>query len=322
MLKTLLTTSALAALIATGAVAQTPATPAPAPETMAPAAPSTPTTLPTDTVSSNSMLGMGYTIVDSDNLASNVLGMPVYTSAANDAERLGEINDFVVNVDGSIGAVIIGVGGFLGIGEKNVAVSYGELEWVVAQDNTDRLVLATTREALEAAPDFVAEDDDDQAAMTTPMAPADNMAATPAPVPGGAMTSPAPADNMAATTPTTTLPYDRATLTEATLTADDLEGIDAYGPADEHLGGIGDVVLSADGQAVEAVIIDFGGFLGIGTKQVAVSMENLQFRQDASNNRFVFINVTREQLDQAVEFNKDTFAAERTTQLVTTSPMM
>jgi len=45
-----------------------------------------------------------------------------------DGESIGEINDVLVSQDGSINAVIIGVGGFLGIGEKDVAVDMGALE--------------------------------------------------------------------------------------------------------------------------------------------------------------------------------------------------
>ncbi len=45
-----------------------------------------------------------------------------------DGESIGEINDVLVSQDGSVNAVIIGVGGFLGIGEKDVAVDISALE--------------------------------------------------------------------------------------------------------------------------------------------------------------------------------------------------
>nr|CAD6438802.1 photosystem reaction center subunit H [Rhizobium sp. Q54] len=45
-----------------------------------------------------------------------------------EGESIGEINDVLVSQDGSVNAVIIGVGGFLGIGEKNVAIDMGALE--------------------------------------------------------------------------------------------------------------------------------------------------------------------------------------------------
>ena len=101
----------------------------------------------------------GYTRVDTDQLATKIIGAPVYSSAANDADHLGDINDLVLNNNGEIAAVVLGVGGFLGIGEKQVAVDYSALQWVVAADNTERFVLETTVDDLTNAPDFKTVDD-------------------------------------------------------------------------------------------------------------------------------------------------------------------
>lgn len=59
--------------------------------------------------------------------ASKLIGVDVY-SAQN--EKVGDINEVLVDSTGAAQSVVIGVGGFLGIGEKNVAVPYGSLEWV------------------------------------------------------------------------------------------------------------------------------------------------------------------------------------------------
>ena len=101
----------------------------------------------------------GYTRVDSDLLATNVIGKPVYDGTATDANNLGNINNLVLNQNGEIAAVIIGVGGFLGLGEKQVAVDYKALQWTVAADNTERFVLQTTKDDLTNAPDFQTVDD-------------------------------------------------------------------------------------------------------------------------------------------------------------------
>jgi len=307
MIRTLLATTALGALLATGAIAQD----APAPAETAPI--ETPATRPADPAAS--ILASGYAATDRDNLATEIIGRQVYASAAADAEHIGDVNNLVIGEDGGIAAVIIGVGGFLGIGEKNVAVTFSELDWVTAADNSERFVLATTREALEAAPDFRADD---------PAAPADNAMTAPAdpgPLPADAIVPTdqlMPADRVVAPVAG---PIDRTTLTDAPLSAEELIGTNAYGPGDEHLGAVGDVMLAADGATIEAVIIDFGGFLGIGTKPVAVGVENLRFSTDANANRFLFLNVTREQLDAAPAFNADTFAAERDAQLLRTDAM-
>jgi sporulation protein YlmC with PRC-barrel domain len=325
MFRTLLTTTAVAALLTAGAIAQdaAPATPEAPATTEAPADTAAPAE-PLDT----SILASGYTVTDKDNLATEIIGRQVYSSSAADAEHIGDVNNLVIGEAGEVAAVIIGVGGFLGIGEKNVAVNYAELEWVTAEDGSERFVLNTTKEALETAPNFETTDEDAAAPADGAATPAD--ATAPAEQPADAATPPAdqPADAMAPADQTAapaaapaTAPINRDELTDAPLTAEELIGTNAYGPADEHLGAIGDVVLGADGTTVEAVIIDFGGFLGIGTKPVAVGIENLRFATNANGDKYLFLNVTRDQLDKAVGYNKDTFANERDAQLLKTEPL-
>lgn len=101
----------------------------------------------------------GYTVVDSDMLVSRIMNLPVYNGTGDDAQQIGTINDFILDQSGSVAAVVIGVGGFLGLGEKQVAVDYSALQFTVAADNTERYVLETTVEDLTAAPDFQVVDD-------------------------------------------------------------------------------------------------------------------------------------------------------------------
>ena len=58
--------------------------------------------------------------------ASKLIGIKVYNEAN---ERLGDINELIVDKSGKINAVVIGVGGFLGMGERDVAVKFGDLKW-------------------------------------------------------------------------------------------------------------------------------------------------------------------------------------------------
>ena len=82
--------------------------------------------------------------------ASDYIGKAVYDQGGN---NIGEVNDLIVSDNGQIQAVILGVGGFLGIGEKDVAVSVRSIQ--MAQDgDAQRLVIETTKEALEAAPTY------------------------------------------------------------------------------------------------------------------------------------------------------------------------
>jgi sporulation protein YlmC with PRC-barrel domain len=86
-----------------------------------------------------------------DWLASNLIGKSV-VNAEN--ESVGEINDLVTNSNGKIIAALIGVGGFLGLGEKDVAVSFNDLKLVRDENNTVTAMLNTTKDSLSQAPDF------------------------------------------------------------------------------------------------------------------------------------------------------------------------
>ena len=65
--------------------------------------------------------------------------------------NIGEIDDVLLSPDGKVAALIVGVGGFLGMGEKHVAVPFSAVKRT-AKDGRGYLTLDTTRDALEAAP--------------------------------------------------------------------------------------------------------------------------------------------------------------------------
>ena len=85
-------------------------------------------------------------------LASELIGKTVYHSAD---KSLGDINDIVWTKDGNIQGVIVGVGGFLGIGEKNVAVNFDALKITADENGDKKFVLDATKDELAAAPEFV-----------------------------------------------------------------------------------------------------------------------------------------------------------------------
>ena len=175
MVRALLATTALAALLTTASIAQDTMSSSQPPMSEAPMSSemsmssempissemSAPAAAPMSTVTPTAAFDIttGYTRIDTDRLSSRMVGQPVYDGTAADANNLGNINDLVLNEAGMVQAVVIGVGGFLGIGEKQVAVAYSALQWVIAADNTERFVLNTTVEQLTNAPDFVTVDD-------------------------------------------------------------------------------------------------------------------------------------------------------------------
>ncbi|MEP7173040.1 MAG: PRC-barrel domain-containing protein [Aestuariivirga sp.] len=120
--------------------AATPTAPAPDSTASAPAAPDSATTTVGNTeVPANAVL------------ASQFMGQAVYT-AAN--ENIGEINDLIMNKELDNIVAIVGVGGFLGIGEKDVAIPIGDITAVKDENNALRLTISASKEQLEALPVF------------------------------------------------------------------------------------------------------------------------------------------------------------------------
>ena len=74
-------------------------------------------------------------------------------------EEIGEIEDFVLNADGTISGAIIEVGGFLGLGEKEVLVPMDRLQIMTTGGVFDgvRVYIDSTEERLEALPEFEAQ---------------------------------------------------------------------------------------------------------------------------------------------------------------------
>ncbi len=83
--------------------------------------------------------------------ARDYIGKTVYDMSGND---IGDVNDLIISSDGKIQAVILGVGGFLGMGEKDVAVNTQAVQMVQDGTNAKRLVVDASREALNAAPAY------------------------------------------------------------------------------------------------------------------------------------------------------------------------
>jgi len=68
--------------------------------------------------------------------------------------KIGDIADVLVSpTDGKITALIIAVGGFLGMGEKDIAVAFNEVKWTM-RDNKNYPTIQTTKEALRIARGF------------------------------------------------------------------------------------------------------------------------------------------------------------------------
>ena len=146
-LKNSVTTAILMAALAlpVGAFAQTTTTPSPAtppaataPHAAAPAA--APHTLPATIQASRHMR-------DDQIRASKLIGSAVYDPTD---QKIGTIDELVLNADGKVADVVLGVGGFLGAGEKRVAVPMADLK----RGKNDHFVLAATKDSLKQMANF------------------------------------------------------------------------------------------------------------------------------------------------------------------------
>ena len=73
--------------------------------------------------------------------ASKLMGLDVYNEAN---EKLGDVNELILDKNGKVSAVVIGVGGFLGMGEHDIAVSMDKLKFIEEPVRTSSTAPATT----------------------------------------------------------------------------------------------------------------------------------------------------------------------------------
>jgi sporulation protein YlmC with PRC-barrel domain len=79
------------------------------------------------------------------------MGSRVYNMGG---ERIGDVNDILID-DGRVTAMVIGVGGFLGIGEKEVALQADQVKRMVHSDGEAYFTVNSTKDQLQAAPAYV-----------------------------------------------------------------------------------------------------------------------------------------------------------------------
>ena len=156
-IRTLTLSAAAATLLATGAIAQNTTTEPATPPAVT--APKEGAATSTTTVTSTTTEAIQFTSsATADQMAVSKLSGTVVRNAAG--ENLGDINDIVLDKAGKPTLAIIGVGGFLGMGEKNVGVPFEALQFTMSNDTNIRVArLDVTKEALKAAPTFVYTDE-------------------------------------------------------------------------------------------------------------------------------------------------------------------
>jgi hypothetical protein len=259
--------------------------------------------------------------------ASNLIGARLYTSeteydggavdaASKDWNDVGEINDLLLSKDGQVRAVLVDIGGFLGIGEKTVAVEMSDLKMVQDNDNPDDyfVVLTATKDVLDSAPMFESHD---QAAMKTDDK-ADEQQAS-ADVQTDATSDAANADaeaNANAKADAEDMTAGNApaapsimhdgykTVAHKDLSADMIQGATVYDVDDNNIGEVSKLIMSEDGK-INSAVVDVGGFLGMGEKPVELQFDRLTIiRKDDGNDVRVYVDTTEKALKQMPDYEE------------------
>jgi sporulation protein YlmC with PRC-barrel domain len=218
------------------------------------------------------MSALPATMASADVTATSVVGQPEELIGKNVVDEqgkdVGDIDSVLIDKDGQVKYVIVGVGGFLGIGEKHVAMKWDDLK---ITENGERVLTNVTKEQLQALPDYKLPENvtlgtvhsyDEAVRMNQYL------------TEGGIAEAPAAATD---TTGTATTDIDNeTTVTAGGLRASEVVGADVKNPAGDNIGEISEVILRQDG-SVNGVVVDVGGFLGVGDRPVLLNWQDLHF---------------------------------------------
>jgi sporulation protein YlmC with PRC-barrel domain len=305
MMKTLLSATAMAMLIAGGAAAQQTATdPVRTPATRSD---TTVTRTPVTAAATTQQPGQ----IDSEKL----VGTDIHNAEGNE---IGEIKSVMLGPDGKVDSVIVGVGGFLGMGEREVALKWSDLN---VSDNGRKVVANYSKDQLKAMPEFKYADNQRRGGVfTRDGGPArhDTVTRTETTTTTARTDSTAPATTAAPMTVTrssdttvrsdarpgtTAAAHNDATDSLGQLSADKIIGQNVVNARGENIGEVEDLVLDRNKKVF--AVIGVGGFLGMGDRDVAVPFDQLKL---GDNKMIMLSEASKDKLKGLPEYKKDGYS--------------
>lgn len=203
----------------------------------------------------------------------------------NDMDNIGQINEIVLSSDGAVRALVIGIGGFLGVGVQDVAVTMDQVTFAAdAEDRSQTYVIVNAgADLLKGSPAF------DRTA---------NMSGS------GMGGMDAGAGRTSFTAPQMERDgYERVEVTE--VTTDALMGKSVFDTNENDVGNVADLIIDDAGK-ITNVIIDFGGFLGLGTSHASIGFEELTIMStEGYEDVRVYVDATKEQIQDLPEYLAD-----------------
>lgn len=200
-------------------------------------------------------------------------------------DKIGTIDSVMLGRDGKVQAVIVNVGGFLGLGDKNVAIDWADID--VSQDGKT-ITTALSKDQLKALPEYRYADDKKRGtAFDAPAATARSDNATSADKTTN--NRPAVKDGPA---------VDVSSL--AAYKSSAIVGAKAVNVRDENIGEVKELLIGANG-VMRGAVVSVGGFLGIGERNVMVDWHDMSISRDGSDVR-VLVKLNNDQLKALPEY--------------------
>lgn len=205
--------------------------------------------------------------------AGKLVGESVYDA---NGKKIGDVDSVMVDQNGKVTSVVIDISGWLQ-SEKLIAVKWSDL--TMGADG--KIVSSLTKESATSASAYTYKDKTMRGQVMTESG--ERYAA------GGAA-------QPATTTDTTAASTSSVVNADGSLNASKLIGLNVQSPEDKKVGDIGEVVLDKSGK-VDGVVVDVGGFLGIGTHPVLLNWNDVQLTNQNGKDRAV-VNLTKDKLEQ------------------------
>jgi sporulation protein YlmC with PRC-barrel domain len=97
----------------------------------------------------------GRSVVTNPSSTNQLLASDIYKANVYDPSehKIGDVSDLMIDINGNVTAAIISVGGFLGVGQKDVVIPFKELQ-ISMRDGKNWLVLNRTKDELKTAPAY------------------------------------------------------------------------------------------------------------------------------------------------------------------------
>lgn len=219
-------------------------------------------------------------------------------------ENIGQITEIVLSSDGQVRGLVIGVGGFLGMGEQDVAVSMDQIMFSTDADDQSRMYIVVNSgvDSMLDAPAYdrtwMRGEGMHGNQMQGERARGDRMQSDRA-----QGTAQSGQERAAFAAPDMQRDgYNRVELTE--ISTEMLMGKSVYDVNDRDVGSITDMLLDDQG-AISNIIIDFGGFLGIGSSQAAIGYNELTILTTEGNRDVrIYVDATREQIEGLPQYQQ------------------